>query len=528
MMEVVHPEIQVPDLISHIHREVSGYRTPVKVSPTDGVRPGDPVVWELIAANLDRAERHAYMGRSVPELKRVGRLTRWVGQKLARAFLILAQVITKGQREYNVATVQALRDLTGRLRNFERLHEESQQCLDEICQENSDSPEEALGRWHAALHAHEGALQRHEADLRDHDASLRGLDSKLHELGVTVENHAREERAQATALRELESLEHDLEARLVAYQTAVQDLEARLQQQAELLQRQEAGSREKDVRLARQDRALAQLKTDYHILESRMRFCLEEARRRLPGPLAPEQLQQLARERDHWLDSLYLTFENQFRGTREDIKTRLRVYLPRLRESCQGADILDVGCGRGEWLELMREEGFPARGVDVNRIMVEECRQRGLEAVEGEALAYLRHLPDACLGAVTGFHIIEHLPWEVFLAFLDETVRVLQPGGLAIFETPNPENLVVASCTFWLDPTHLKPLYPPTIQFMAEQRGLVNVEIWRLNLQCWGGDPLRLLPESHELAPALNPLLELAKQRFFAPPDFAVVGNKVK
>jgi O-antigen chain-terminating methyltransferase len=526
MMEVVHPEIQVPDLVSHIHREVSGYRTPVKASPTDRLRPCNPVVWELIAANLDRAERHAYMGRSVPELKRVGRLTRWVGQKVARAFLILAQVITKGQREYNVATVQALRDLTGRLRNFERLHEEIQQCLDQICQENSVSLEEALGRWQAALHAQEAALQRHEANLRDHDASLRGLDRELHELGVNVENHASEGRAQATAIRELAAVDRD--ARLVEYQTAIQDLKALLQQQAELLQRQEAASRDKDVRLARQERALAQLKTDYHILESRMRFCLEEARRCLPGPLAPGQLQHLADEHEHTLDRLYLSFEDQFRGTREDIKSRLQVYLPRVREIAREGAVLDVGCGRGEWLELMRDEGLAARGVDVNRIMIEECRQRGLDVVEGDALAYLRQLPAASLAAVTGFHIIEHLPWDIFLTLLDETVRVLKPGGLAIFETPNPENLHVASCTFWSDPTHLKPLYPPTIQFMAEQRGLVNVEIWRLNQQCWGDDPLRLLPETHELAPSLNPLLELAKRRFFASPDFAVVGNKVR
>jgi O-antigen chain-terminating methyltransferase len=235
----------------------------------------------------------------------------------------------------------------------------------------------------------------------------------------------------------------------------------------------------------------------------------------------------LAREHDHWLDSLYLSFENQFRGTREDIKSRLRVYLDRLRESWRGADILDVGCGRGEWLELMREEGFPARGVDVNRAMVEQCHQRRLDVVEGDGLAYLRQLPDACLAAVTGFHIIEHLPWDAFLALLDETVRVLQPGGLAIFETPNPENLLVASCTFWSDPTHIKPLYPPTIQFMAEQRGLVNVEIWRVNQQCWGADPFPLMPEDHELARPLNPLLELAKQRFLAAPDFAVIGSKV-
>src|SRR5262249_31917377 len=159
---------------------------------------------------------------------------------------------------------------------------------------------------------------------------------------------------------------------------------------------------------------------------------------------------------------LYVAFEDQFRGTREDIKKRCRVYLPIIQDAGVGADempILDLGCGRGEWLELLQDEGLQARGLDINPLLVEACRKRGLEVVEGDMIAFLRTLPDASVGGITGFHIIEHVPLEILINVLDETVRVLKPGGLAIFETPNPQNILVGSCNFYIDPTHRRPLH---------------------------------------------------------------------
>jgi O-antigen chain-terminating methyltransferase len=178
---------------------------------------------------------------------------------------------------------------------------------------------------------------------------------------------------------------------------------------------------------------------------------LEEAHKRLPEPFSQEQLQTLANEEKHSLDAYYAAFEDEFRGSREDIFNKLRVYLPIIEEAKVGTPdlpILDVGCGRGEWLELLRESGYIARGIDINRVMLQQCRARGLEVAQSDVIAYLQSLPDASLGAVTGFHIIEHLPFEVLIKLFDETVRVLSPGGLAIFETPNPENILVATHTF--------------------------------------------------------------------------------
>jgi O-antigen chain-terminating methyltransferase len=142
---------------------------------------------------------------------------------------------------------------------------------------------------------------------------------------------------------------------------------------------------------------------------------------------------------------------------------------------------VDVGCGRGEWLELLRERGFVGRGVDGNRVMIAGNVERGLDVVAGDALAHLAALPDASVGMVTGFHIIEHLPFAQLVRLFDECRRVLRPGGCAVFETPNPENLVVSGYTFYFDPTHRHPLPPQMTEFLAWQRGFSDVQILRLH-----------------------------------------------
>ncbi len=261
--------------------------------------------------------------------------------------------------------------------------------------------------------------------------------------------------------------------------------------------------------------------------QRRLGLLLEEARKRLPAPLDNTQLTAFADEADHLLNAMYVSFEDRFRGDRADIKQRVAVYLPMIEAAQVGtldAPIVDVGCGRGEWLELMKERSLTARGVDLNRIMVNECRERGFEVVEADALHYLRELPDNSLGAVTGMHIIEHLPLPTLIALLDESLRVLRPGGLAIFETPNPENLVVGACNFYMDPTHRNPLPPPMVEYLVEARGFVRVEIrrWRQGLQ----DSLQFLPAETSGATELNPLIRMAKDYYFAAPDYAVLGYK--
>ena len=269
---------------------------------------------------------------------------------------------------------------------------------------------------------------------------------------------------------------------------------------------------------------LSQLKTQLGWQERRLSALLDEARSRLPERFNQEQLERFVEEDEHRLDALYEAFEERFRGTREEIKERLKVYLPLLQQlSLDTATfpIIDLGCGRGEWLEVLHEEGFVCHGIEQNRVFVEQCQQRGLTVREDDACAYLSRLPEASVSVVTGFHLIEHLPFERLLTLFDETVRVLQSGGVAIFETPNPQNLLVGSCSFYLDPTHRNPLPSPVIEFLAQARGLSRVAIWNLHPR----PEAEHLPGS-ENAPA-SPLAQQLHDYLYGPQDYAVIGWKV-
>lgn len=188
----------------------------------------------------------------------------------------------------------------------------------------------------------------------------------------------------------------------------------------------------------------------------------------------------------------YRAFEDKHRGTRELIKQRLGVYLPFVRPLAQlypALPVLDLGCGRGEWLELLQTHRIAAHGVDLDEGMLGACRERGLSVSRADALAHLGALPDQSQLAVTGFHIAEHLPFAALQALLAQAQRVLAPGGLLILETPNPENLVVGSASFYIDPTHQRPLPAQLLSFLAEYQGFGRVKLLRLQEEERLGSP---------------------------------------
>ena len=186
---------------------------------------------------------------------------------------------------------------------------------------------------------------------------------------------------------------------------------------------------------------------------------------------------------DARIESFYLAFEDQFRGSRELILERLRGYLPHLssvKKEIAGASAVDIGCGRGEWLEVLKREGIPACGVDMNERMVAQCQSLGLEATRGDGIAYLQGLPPESLAIVTGFHIVEHLPFPQLFELVRQSFRVLRLGGLAIFETPNPECLRVSTYSFYNDPTHRNPIPSELLAFLAQHIGFSDVQVERL------------------------------------------------
>jgi O-antigen chain-terminating methyltransferase len=323
-------------------------------------------------------------------------------------------------------------------------------------------------------------------------------------------------------MRRIESIGEDT-------QTALDRL-GRTESDAAELRQQVADLTEALAALHNPSSELQQIQTDANDLRSRVNshwrsiadqklrldVLLTEARKRLPEPFDTAQIQAIAHERSHLLDAFYVSFEDRYRGTREDIKNRQTVYLPRARTAAEatGADLVDIGCGRGEWLELLGENGLTASGIDLNRIMIEECHSRGLSATLGDAIDILKTRPDRSVGAVTGFHIIEHIPFDVLVTLFDEVLRVLKPGGMVLFETPNPANLLVAAERFYMDPTHLNPLPSDLVSFIATARGFSRVEVLELHpvdWQCRGYE---------------DPMLDLLERKLFGPQDYSIIGWK--
>jgi SAM-dependent methyltransferase len=278
-------------------------------------------------------------------------------------------------------------------------------------------------------------------------------------------------------------------------------------------------------RMARQlqQQKVMQLDQQRHV-----NLLLREVRARLPEELSRDQLATMSSVDADWLDAHYVSFEDVFRGSREDIKARAEVYLPIMRAAGVGnaeRRVIDIGCGRGEFLELLTENGLIVQGVDRNRYLLSYCRGLGLDVIDADAIDHLMGLPSDSVGAVTGFHIIEHVPFERLVKLLDECLRVIKPGGVVAFETPNPENLVVGAFKFWYDPTHLNPVPPDVSRFLLEARGFVDVEIKRLTESRYV-DELAEVPSGKPGADEMNRIIRHINKYFAAETDYAIIGYK--
>lgn len=217
------------------------------------------------------------------------------------------------------------------------------------------------------------------------------------------------------------------------------------------------------------------------------------------------------------LNAYYVAFEDANRGSRDEIRAKQSVYLEQIRHELGDASglILDIGCGRGEWLKLLGESGYRARGIDLNPVMVEVCRKDGLDVDCIDILGGLARQPDASLAAITSFHVIEHLPFAVLFTALEQAWRALRPGGVLILETPNPENLLVGSHTFYHDFTHRNPVTPAAITFLARYLNFAEVRVERLNPY----------PESAKV-PGIDLLTERVNGHLCGPQDFALIAKK--
>lgn len=223
--------------------------------------------------------------------------------------------------------------------------------------------------------------------------------------------------------------------------------------------------------------------------------------------------------------SSYVRFEQRFRGSEQQIRDRLRVYFPYF----QGQDgVVDLGCGRGEFLQMLGEAGVAATGVDIDPEMVEACRAKGLAGAHGDLLDYLEGLADGSLGGIFSAQVAEHLPAERVARLVTVAHRKLRPEASLVVETLNPESLFVLYRWFWMDPTHVRLIHPETLKFLFESAGFRDVTI-RFAPAPEGPLPIPAL-ELDGCAPEavrrFNLATDYLNKLLYGSQDYAVAGRK--
>jgi len=223
----------------------------------------------------------------------------------------------------------------------------------------------------------------------------------------------------------------------------------------------------------------------------------------------------------------YVGFEDQFRGSPDDIRRRVEDYLPVFENA---SDVLDVGCGRGEFLELLRDRGVRAQGIDINPAMVEVCRGKGLQAETGDALAYLGGLPDSSLGGLFAAQVVEHLEPRYLMRLLDAAFDKLRPGAPIVLETINPACWFAFFESYIRDLTHVRPVHPDTLKYLLVATGFQRVEI-RYQAPYPEADKLQTLAHGSgaptsldDMIETLNANVEKINRLLFTYLDYAAIG----
>ncbi|BAY40818.1 putative methyltransferase [Nostoc sp. NIES-2111] len=514
MLDSNNNEINIDELMENIRKEIANRRGYSQQLNTQN----SPIILNLIS-NIDyieslliNAESRAYARTKWPD--KLNRFPFNLNLNLQKFILKLINFFFKDQREVNFNLIFALKE-SGKLN---RLLIEEINTLKTRIDEYIGTIDRRIHGLDERLNTVDNCVQGLDERLSTVDSCFQAMDERLstvdsrfqaiNEHLSIVDTHFQEI---VQCLSAMEIRFQGIDDNLKKSSDYVNNLITEIEQKLNALKTHIQAI---DERYINND---TYLKSDLIQQKRLITLFLEEARKRLPEPFNKEQLQTFVEEDKGLLDAFYVAFEDKFRGSREDIFNRLKIYLPIIAEAKVGtpeSPILDIGCGRGEWLELLRESGYIAQGIDINKVMVEQCQSRGLKVITSEAISFLRSLPNNSLGAITGFHIIEHLPFAKLINLLDECLRVLKPSGLIIFETPNPDNVLVGSNTFYLDPTHHHPLPSSMIQFLAESRGLCRVRTMKLHPY----------PEQFNLSG--SDVAERFNELFYGAQDYAVIGYK--
>jgi 2-polyprenyl-3-methyl-5-hydroxy-6-metoxy-1,4-benzoquinol methylase len=211
------------------------------------------------------------------------------------------------------------------------------------------------------------------------------------------------------------------------------------------------------------------------------------------------------------VDFDYARFSERFRGSEESVRERQRFYVPYFRD-CRS--VLDIGCGRGEFLELMRDAGVNARGVDLDPESVALCRSKGLEAEAADVFDLLSREPNGTFDGIFAGQVVEHMKPAEVPALVRLCGSKLRAGGVLALETPNPECLAIFATHFYLDPTHQRPIPPSLLVFYFEEYGFGGIEVHRLS-------------PAAESMPSLHELPEDFRNAFFGALDYGIIGRRL-
>ena len=241
------------------------------------------------------------------------------------------------------------------------------------------------------------------------------------------------------------------------------------------------------------------------------------------APEAPSALQQgtslpVSEGFAAFKGQFYHRLENRYRGSREAITERLRIYLPDVEAAVLRTGkkpVLDLGCGRGEWVALLSQAGLTAFGVDTNQVQIAQGQKQGLDLRLEDAVTALSAAEDDSLAVISAHHLIEHLPFDMVAWITREAMRVLAPGGILLFETPDTRNVLVGATTFHTDPTHLKPMPEQVMGVLLETAGFHPVDIRHINAHARLDEFLAKGDVNDEIAFLM-----------FGPQDLTVLGTK--
>lgn len=245
----------------------------------------------------------------------------------------------------------------------------------------------------------------------------------------------------------------------------------------------------------------------------RLLAVLEEKKLPTPAQVAPvyEPLE----------DWRYVRFENRFRGSASEIRKQQTAFLDDFPE---GGRILDLGCGRGEFLELLAEKGYQPEGVDLNAEMINLCRDKGLSAERADLLEHLAGRPDGSLDGIFSSQVVEHLPPSALRRLIELAFAKLRPNRSLVIETVNPLSVFALVHIYFLDMTHRMPVHPQALRFLMEAAGFCDVAV-RSGAEL-EAEKLRPVPPSENAAAVLNANFDRLNALLYAPPNYSVRGRK--